>query len=328
MSSPASARAPSSPSPLAFCILGSGSAGNCTAVFLRSAANGLAASHAGPRSRSVILIDAGLSPRRTARLLAPFGIALDDIAAIVLTHLDTDHFYSGWLKVIARRATVGAPLTLHVHRRHRHAAWHSGLTARETSLFDDDLPLPLGAWAEPILLAHDHLGSVGFVIEHDGHRRGYATDLGRVPRGLLDRFVNLHALAIESNYDPPMQHASPRPAFLKRRIMGGAGHLSNDQALEAARQIERRSRLSHIALLHLSQECNCPQRVKRLWEREMPHALQRLTISQQRRATPLMSVTRPAGQTAPWIEVKQPLLFDCVAAGQTASPRMPIQVTG
>jgi phosphoribosyl 1,2-cyclic phosphodiesterase len=284
---------------LAFCILGSGSAGNCTAVLPDE-------SH-----RACILIDAGLSPRRTHRLLQTLGRSIDDVCAIVLTHLDSDHFHSGWLRVIARRARGDCPLMLHVHRRHRGHAWRSGLTARHVALFEECIHLPGGVRAEPVLLAHDDLGSVGFVIERHGHRLGYATDLGRVSRDMLDRFVSLHALALESNYDPPMQRDSMRPAFLKRRIMDGRGHLSNEQALDAVRQIERRSRwLSQIALLHLSRECNCPHRVRALWRREMPHALHRLTISHQRRPTALLPVAGPAAHVMPHVQLTQPLLFE------------------
>jgi phosphoribosyl 1,2-cyclic phosphodiesterase len=303
---------------LAFSIQASVSAGNSTLVLLESTVESrlyhprvsLPARRAGLPSRSCVLLDAGLSPRRTARHLKTFNLTLDDVEAIVLTHLDSDHFHGGWRKFIAQRAETGSPLTLHVHRRHRNAAWSRGLTARHTALFEEDLPLPFGATAQPVLLAHDDLGSVGFVVEHDGHRLGYATDLGRVHRAMLQRFVNLHALAIESNYDPPMQRESLRPAFLKRRIMGGSGHLSNQQALEAVREIEQRSRLSHIALLHLSEECNCPKHVRRLWQREMPHAVERLTITHQRRPTPLMHV-RPAAAPC---RITQPLLFEFAGA--------------
>ena len=117
--------------------------------------------------------------------------------------------------------------------------------------------------------------------------------------------MNLHALALESNYDRRMQEESGRPVFLKRRIMGGMGHLSNEQAIETVREIERRSWLSHIALLHLSEECNCPRHVAQLWRREMPHAMERLTIAHQRAPTALLQVLRPALQ----VEVKQQLLF-------------------
>jgi phosphoribosyl 1,2-cyclic phosphodiesterase len=286
-------------------VLASGSGGNCTAVFLCEQAK------AGELSRRrLFLIDVGISPRRTAAALADLGAGIDDVEAIVLTHFDTDHFYPGWLKVIARRNGGERPLRICVHRRHRNVAWRSGLTARETELYEDELGLPCGATAEPVLLAHDDVGSVGFVIEHGGHRLGYATDLGAVPKTLLDRFVNLHALCIESNYDRTMQEESARPIFLKRRIMDGRGHLSNEQALEAAREIERKSRLGHIALLHLSRECNCPEKVRGLWKRSMPHALPRLTITSQTAATPLLGVTRAeSGARGAIVEVKQGLLF-------------------
>jgi len=284
-------------------VLASGSAGNCTAVVVqdRSAEH---VESSGAR-RACFLIDAGLSPRRTARLLKPLGMTLADVTALMLTHLDADHFYHGWVRFLAKRAAHGSPLRLHIHRRHRNAAWRGGLTAREVSLFEEQIDLPCDARAEPVLLAHDDLGSVGFVIEHAGHRLGFATDLGAVPRTMLKRFVNLHALALESNYDRQMQEQSGRPVFLKRRIMGGMGHLSNEQAIEAVREIERRSRLSHIALLHLSEECNCPRHVTRLWHREMPHAIKRLTITNQREPTPLLQVLRPGLQ----VEVKQQFLF-------------------
>src|SRR5262249_5082918 len=94
-----------------------------------------------------------------------------------------------------------------------------------------------GLRARSILLAHDYLGSHGFVIEGFGAKLGYATDLGRVSRALLEQFCDLDLLALESNYDPQMQEQSPRPWTLKRRITGGAGHLSNAQALTAIRAI-------------------------------------------------------------------------------------------
>lgn len=304
-------------SPLAFCVLASGSAGNCTVVFAESSSS----SSSSPSARSCFLIDAGLSPRRTATLLSALGVALEDVSSIILTHFDADHFHAGWIRHIATRSMDGRPLRMHAHRQHRHAAWRAGLTARETSLFVDAVDLDSsaadgggdgGVKVEAVLLAHDDLGSVGFVIEHQEHRLGYATDLGRVPRTLVNRFVNLHALCIESNYDPPMQEASARPAFLKRRIMDGAGHLSNQQTIQAVREIERRSRLSHIALLHLSRDCNCPKHVRGMWEREMPHAVERLTIAEQSRPTPLLRVTRPAAEMEMKLEMKQAMLFGTV----------------
>lgn len=120
------------------------------------------------------------------------------------------------------------------------------------------------------------------MVDGFGYRIGYATDLGRVPSYFFDRFRNLNCIALESNYDPQMQERSGRPWFLKRRIMGGHGHLSNLQALAAIRKLLDRARdlPDHIVLLHRSQECNCPDLVRRLFsldERIAP----RLTLAEQ-----------------------------------------------
>src|SRR5205823_4445181 len=92
--------------------------------------------------------------------------------------------------------------------------------------------------------------------------------------------------ALESNYDPQMQLTSARPWFLKQRIMGGAGHLSNDQALSAIQRIldhaqATNTRLpSHIVLLHRSRQCNCPKLVLKLFSKDARIA-PRLSLSHQ-----------------------------------------------
>jgi phosphoribosyl 1,2-cyclic phosphodiesterase len=265
-----------------FSVLGSGSAGNCTVLILETAASG---DGLHPGDRKCILIDAGLSPRRTARHLADLGLSIREVSDIVLTHLDTDHFSGGWVKAIEK-----LNIAVHAHHRHRGATYAAGIPMKRTVLFNRAHRIEHGPLLQPIVFAHDGLGSVGFVIEHDQRRLGFATDLGHVPESLLEEFVDLHALAIESNYDRQMQIDSGRPPFLKRRIMSGAGHLSNEQALAAIEQIESQSRLSTITLLHLSRECNCPDLLRELYIRRAPHLAERLTLSNQHEPTPMTMV--------------------------------------
>jgi glyoxylase-like metal-dependent hydrolase (beta-lactamase superfamily II) len=87
----------------ALCVLASGSAGNCS--LLRAWDEGGAVAR-------TCLIDAGLSPRRTQRLLGERGVSMRDIDDIVLTHLDTDHFHAGW------RRERDCHATLRLHARH------------------------------------------------------------------------------------------------------------------------------------------------------------------------------------------------------------------
>lgn len=266
------------------CVLASGSAGNCTVV--RSPGG-------------VMLIDAGIGPRITAKRLQGTGVSVADVSVICLTHLDRDHFTPNWLPTITRQ---GIRLVCHAGRAAELAglAGHQGF-APEIETFDDECfePLP-GLCLHPIPLAHDRTGSHGFVLEGCGCRAGYATDLGHVPDHLLEHFQDLDLLALESNYDRQMQLDSRRPWFLKRRIMGGRGHLSNEQAFDAVRSVLNRSQATgrrlpvHIVLLHRSRECNCPNLMRKYFSRDVRIA-QRLTLAEQYERSEWLRLT-PAAQ--------------------------------
>ncbi len=272
---------------LEMCVLGSGSGGNCAAIRLAGGA--------------AILIDAGFGPVTTAKRLFQMGMEMAQIRAICLTHLDQDHFRPTWVQTL-----LGFGIQVHLHRWHLpdfdrvpgSPAMHA---AGLVKVFDGDSFEPAeGIRVAAVRLVHDQQGTSGFVVESMSGRLGYATDLGHVPDALVDRFTGLDLLAIESNYDPPMQLRSPRPLFLKRRIMGPAGHLSNQQSFEAVRRIVDRSPQGsprHILLLHRSQQCNHPDIVREVFAQDQRIG-RRITLTHQRRptrwfqATPLEAVQR------------------------------------
>lgn len=264
---------------LELCILASGSSGNCT--ILRTPGG-------------VVLIDAGIGPRTAAKRMSGTGVSIADVGAICLTHLDRDHFSPTWF---ATAQKLGIRLFCHESRADELIDLHSNWRGRLSDPVSDTEPRVEtfnGSPFEPVKsvqfsalkLDHDELGSHGFVIEGSGSRIGYATDLGRVPRLLLERFCDVDLLAIESNYDPQMQADSSRPWFLKRRIMGGRGHLSNQQAFEAVCEIldrcqsRRRQLPRHIVLLHRSRQCNCPRIVRALFESD-DRIASRLILAEQ-----------------------------------------------
>jgi phosphoribosyl 1,2-cyclic phosphodiesterase len=229
------------------CVLASGSGGNCSVLLTRR----------GSVSR-VTLIDLGLSPKRTFQQLAILGIQPYQIDDAIVTHLDWDHFSTGWRSGLPKHAR------LRLHSRHvsklgdrvpRHAA---------VVPFADPFDLCEGVRVEPHILSHDEDGVSALRMDFPGFgggSLGFATDLGHVTADLVRHFgpsngrASVDVLAIESNYCPAMQLASSRPAQLKARIMGGKGHLSNQQAAEAVEAIAPRE---HVVLLHLSRQCNTP----------------------------------------------------------------------
>jgi len=259
---------------LELCVLASGSMGNCSVVRYTG---------------GVMLIDLGIGPRTAAKRLEGTGVTLDEIRGVCLTHLDRDHFSPTWTVTLIKRQI---PVFCH----DRCADYLIRLAGDERI---GDLLRPFeatpfaiedGPTVHPIHLEHDDVGSHGFVVENRGARLGYATDLGRVPVYLLDRFSDLQILALESNYDRDMQMNSDRPWFLKQRIMGGRGHLSNHQSLDATRAILDRCQRkgkglpSHIVLLHRSQQCNCPRLLRQFFSKDARIA-PRLVLAEQDQRT-------------------------------------------
>lgn len=232
------------------CVLASGSRGNCSVLAVRGAGDDSPA--------HVMLIDAGLSPARTRSLLSRRGVPLHRVRDVVLTHLDRDHFHPGW------RRSASTKATMRLHRAHLARA------EREMSLLRRNEPFADGFESGPvrarsIVCDHDSAGVAIYRFAIDTPRGatelGYATDLGRPTPRLVQHLAGVPVLAIESNYCPSMQAASDRPAFLKRRITGGAGHLSNHEAAAAIQDIGPRER---VVFLHLSRECNSPDAVGEL----------------------------------------------------------------
>ncbi|MFT5422697.1 MAG: phosphoribosyl 1,2-cyclic phosphodiesterase [Phycisphaerales bacterium] len=260
-------------------------------------------SPAGPETdcpRHVTLIDGGLSPRKTARLLCELGIEPYEVDDLVLTHLDTDHCHSGWPAALR---TNTWSLTTRIHRRHRGRAQRSGMLHSRTELFEEEFGLGPRITVSPTLMSHDELGVASFRMQirretvAEPALLGFATDLGRATDDLIDHLLGVDTLAIESNYCPRMQAESDRPYFLKKRITGGAGHLSNQEALTAIEQIAPRD---HVVLLHLSRECNDPQLVGNMHT----GAEYAFTISEQHRPTRWIWV-RPGHGEAPTPTVRR-----------------------
>lgn len=275
---------------LELCVLASGSGGNASAIHLPGG--------------GVLLIDAGIGPRVTGQRLAarPAGVRLGlaDIRAVCLTHLDSDHFNLNWLASLRK---LGIPVFCHESRREdlEYRIAERGERIELRTFGDHAFEPARGFTLKPIAFAHDHTGSHGFVITGGGVRIGYATDLGHVPQHLLECFCDIDVLAIESNYDHQMQVDSPRPWFLKNRIMNGSGHLSNAQAYALVRSLFQRclaagNRLPrHVVLLHRSRECNCPVLLREFFSRDARIA-SRLVLSEQHEPTDWLRAGPMAGE--------------------------------
>lgn len=257
-------------------ILGSGSSGNAAIVDL--------ADDLGRRRH--IVIDLGLGPRTLPRRAATVGgFDPDAVVAVLVTHGDQDHLRPSWSRSLhANRWPV------HALPSHHAALARGGVPSaslRPLADHDRETEIVPGVIATTAIAPHDDHGTatirLRFGRHDDATTLGWATDLGRVTPAVESVLDGCDVLAIESNYDPHLQATSLRPPFLKHRITGGHGHLSNHESIDAVRRLARRHEPSSIALLHLSRDCNHPDIVDALWREQAPHLHARLRVAHAER---------------------------------------------
>jgi phosphoribosyl 1,2-cyclic phosphodiesterase len=219
-------------------VLGSGSSGNCTLV-------------EGGRGR--LLIDCGLSAREAARRLEQVGVDPRSIEAVLVSHEHADHV--GGAAQFSRR--YGAPI-----RTTEATAAASGLLASSTAGLicgEPGRPYAVGDLeVSPFSVPHDAVDNVGFVVECDGARLGYATDLGHATRLVTQRLKECDVLVTEANHDPDMLVNGPYPWSVKQRILSRHGHLSNDAMAELLGEVAG-GRTRHVFVAHLSGTNNRPE---------------------------------------------------------------------
>jgi phosphoribosyl 1,2-cyclic phosphodiesterase len=124
-------------------------------------------------------------------------------------------------------------------------------------------------------IPHDAADPVGFVLEGEGVRIGFATDLGYMPANVAQQLRGCDCMLLESNHDLDMLRDGPYPWSVKQRVLSRVGHLSNAAAAEFLEKgYDGGAR--YIVLAHLSQSNNLPElaRIAAEWAlRERMHLL-------------------------------------------------------
>jgi phosphoribosyl 1,2-cyclic phosphodiesterase len=233
-----------------FKSLGSGSSGNATVV----ESSGLWPVR--------VLIDCGLGIRQLEYRLQLAGLDLRDIDAVFITHEHSDHV--GCVQTLALKYAIPVWMS-----RGTHAAMGGALGEGQVRFAHDGQKIDLGGLElQPFAVPHDAREPLQLACFDGQSRLGIATDLGHAPEAVLRPLAACDALIIECNHDTDLLHASPYPAFLKRRVAGDFGHLSNAAAGRLAQAVGH-ARLQHLVAAHLSLQNNLP----RLAQQELAKAV-------------------------------------------------------
>ena len=217
----------------------SGSSGNC--IYVGS-------------DNTHILVDCGISGKKTALGLNANGIDIKDINGILITHEHIDHIQG--LGVLSRKyeipiySTTGTIQAIKQNNKLGEipAELYNEIKADENfNIGDIDI--------HPFNISHDAAQPVAYRLSNGDKAVAVATDMGKYDDYIVDNLKNLDALVLEANHDVRMLLAGTYPYYLKQRILGDKGHLSNEASGRLLGDILH-DKLKYILLGHLSKENN------------------------------------------------------------------------
>lgn len=224
------------------CSIASGSSGNCI--------------YAGSDSTH-ILVDVGISGKRTEAGLKELDLSMRDIDGIFITHEHSDHIAG--LGVLSRKYEIPIYAT-----KGTIEAIKKGSSVGK---IPDDLFQPICAdekivikdlVCNPMKISHDAVEPVAYRISYGKKKVGIITDLGNYNDYTVESLRGMDALLLEANHDVNMLQVGPYPYYLKQRILGDRGHLSNERAGQLLSHLLH-DKLQAVVLGHLSKENNLPE---------------------------------------------------------------------
>ena len=205
-----------------FTVLASGSKGNCCIV---------------ESNDTRLVIDCGTTQKYLKEQFKNQGIELTSLNACLVTHTHTDHISA--IKLFSRLPVYAEEKIEGVNQIFIH----------------EDECFQIGSMQiETIRLSHD-VKCLGFIISDEKDKLVYVTDTGYFKEAHYDKIRNADYYIFESNHDIEMLMDGPYPKWLKQRVLGTLGHLSNkDSSFYLTKLVGENTK--KIVLMHLSKHNN------------------------------------------------------------------------
>ncbi|HIS55176.1 MAG: MBL fold metallo-hydrolase [Lachnospiraceae bacterium] len=226
-----------------FVSIASGSSGNCTYI-------GSENSH--------ILVDAGISCKRITDSLKELDVKPQELNGIFITHEHSDHIQG--VRVMAKKYGIPIYGTKNTLQKIREYDKKKEIDEALYCPLQPDILVQVGDLeVNPFSSSHDAVDPVVYRIESGTGENKKAvavvTDLGVYSQYTINHLIGLDAILLEANHDLKMLETGPYPYYLKRRIMGNYGHLSNEASGQLLNELLHDG-MKSIVLGHLSKENN------------------------------------------------------------------------
>jgi len=223
------------------CTIASGSSGNC--IYIGT-------------DKHKILIDAGISGKRITAGLEKIGIDPNEIQGVFITHEHSDHIQGAG--IISRKYNCPIYATQKTWDCMLEENKIGKVTPENIKIIEKGNQLSFeGLEIMPYSICHDAVDPVGYTFCYGEKKMSIATDLGHVDQTIMENLKGSNLILLESNHDVGMLQAGGYPYYLKQRILGDTGHLSNELAAKALLGIYH-EKLQYAVLGHLSRENNFP----------------------------------------------------------------------
>lgn len=235
---------------LRFISFGSGSSGNC--YYFGTATDGL-------------MIDIGVGLRTLKKHCKDYGIQLQSVKHLLITHDHADHIKSVGSFSYEYQVPVYATKAVHIGIDHNYCITRK-VADEMKKYIKVGQPFTVGSFCvRPFAVPHDASENVGYEIQVEGVTIVIMTDAGSVTDEMRDTISRANYLIIEANHDVEMVESGPYPAYLKKRILSANGHLSNTDCGKVIAE-NMTECLRRVWLCHLSEENNHPELARKTVE--------------------------------------------------------------
>ena len=235
---------------LSICSFSSGSSGNSYLV---------------KTEKHAVVIDAGISATRILKELDRTDTPRDSVRALFLTHEHHDHVTGArvLLKRLPAASVFGSPGTLEGTARRdigQKCSFYGDIDKSRRNAIAPDEPARIGDLTiRAFRTLHDSAEPYGYIVSAGGKSVAVLTDTGVVTEETLEYVADADVLVLEANHDTELLRHGRYPWYLKQRILGDRGHLSNTQCAAALlRLFGYRDKKRVVLLAHLSAENNTP----------------------------------------------------------------------